>query len=103
MPVLRAHGKDGKYYRDKANEGNPKVNKGCPPLTTNHTSAGCMENSPGPSMQYIPLVFFQTGGFNDMISNGGIINSPCKVYHNNHVNMECEVLIDITSYVACVL
>ena len=35
--VLGPHGKDRKYSRDKANIYNPKVNRGCPPLTANRT------------------------------------------------------------------
>ena len=37
MLVLGAHNKDRKSTRDKANIGNPKVNRGCPPRTANHT------------------------------------------------------------------
>ena len=55
MLVLGAHNKDKKSTRDKANIANPKVNRGCPPLTTNRTSADCVENSLGPSVQYISL------------------------------------------------
>ena len=33
--------KDRKSTRDKANINNPKVNRGCPPLTTNRTSTDC--------------------------------------------------------------
>ena len=47
--------KDRKSTRDKANIGNPKVNRDCPPLTGNRTSADCVENSLGPSVQYIPM------------------------------------------------
>ena len=53
-------------YQDKTNIGNLKVNRGCPPLTASRTSADCFENSLGPSMQYIPLGVYHTGGFNAM-------------------------------------
>ena len=54
MLVLGAHNKDRKSTGDKANLGNPKVNRGCHPLTANRISADCVENSLGPS-QYFPL------------------------------------------------
>ena len=63
MLALWAHGQDRTYYSDKSNLGNPEVNKGCcPPLTANRTSADCMENSPGPPIQYIPLGVYHIGG-----------------------------------------
>ena len=34
---------------------NPKVNRGCAPLTANRTSADCVQISLGPSTPYIPL------------------------------------------------
>ena len=49
------HSKDMKSTRDKANISNPKVNRGCPPLTANRISAYCVQISLGPSIQYIPL------------------------------------------------
>ena len=66
MLVLGAHNKDRKSTKDKANIGNPKVNRGCPPLTANRISADCVENSLGPSVQYIPLGVYHTGSFNAM-------------------------------------
>ena len=39
--VLGLHSRDRKSSRDKANISNPKVNRGCPPLTANRTSADC--------------------------------------------------------------
>ena len=63
MLVLGLGSKDRKSTKDKANIGNPKVNRGCPPLTANRTSADCDENSLGPSIQYIPLRVYRTGGF----------------------------------------
>ena len=65
--MLGAQSKDGKYSGDKANIGNPKVNSGCPPLTANRTWTDCDQNSPGPSIQYIPLGVYHTGGFNAII------------------------------------
>ena len=45
---------------------NPKVNRGCAPLTANRTSADCVQISLGPSIPYIPLGVYHTGGFNAM-------------------------------------
>ena len=64
--VLGLHSKDRKSTRDKAYIGNPKVNKGCPPLTANRTSADRVQISLGPSMQYIQLRVYHTGSFNTM-------------------------------------
>ena len=66
ISVLGRHSKDKKSTQDKSNMGNPKLNSGCPPLTANRTSAGCDENSLWPSIQYIPLGVYHTGGFNAM-------------------------------------
>ena len=66
MLVLGPQGKDRKYCRDKANIDNPKVNRGCPPLTANRSKTCCDQNSPGPSIQYVPLGVYHTGGFNAM-------------------------------------
>ena len=66
MLALEAHNKDRKSTRDKANIGNPKVNRGCPPLTANRISADCVENSLGSSVEYIPLGGYHTGSFNVM-------------------------------------
>ena len=41
MLVLGLHSKDRKSARNKANISNPKVNRGCPPLTAIRTSADC--------------------------------------------------------------
>ena len=65
--IVNDHGKDSKdrkSTRDKANISNPKVNRGCAPLTANHTSADCVQISLGPSIQYIPLGVYHAGGFN---------------------------------------
>ena len=66
MLLLGPHRKDMKHSRDKANMDNPKVNRGCPPLTANRTSTDCDQNSPEPSIQYIPLGVYHTGGLNTM-------------------------------------
>ena len=60
--------KHRKSAKGKANIGNPKVNRGCPPFTANRTSADYDENSLGPSLQYILLGVYHTGGFNAMVS-----------------------------------
>ena len=65
--VLGLHSKDRKYTRDKANICNPKVNRGCPLLTANRTSADCAPISLGPSLQYKPLRVYLTGLFNAMM------------------------------------
>ena len=66
MLVLELHSKDRKSAEDKANISNPKVNRGCLPFTANRTSADCVQISFGPSIQYIPLRVYRTGGFNTM-------------------------------------
>ena len=53
--------KDRKFTRDKANISNPKVNRGCAPLTANCTFADCVQTSLGPSIPYIPLGVYHTG------------------------------------------
>ena len=65
--VLGLNSKDRKSTRDKANISNPKVNRGCAPLTANCTSADCVQISLGPSIPYIPLGVYRTGRFNAMI------------------------------------
>ena len=42
-------------FWDEANKSNPKVNRGCPHLTANRTSADCVEIAPGSPVQNIPL------------------------------------------------
>ena len=64
--VLGLHSKDRKSTGVKANMSNPKVNRGCTPLTANRTSADCVQISLGPSIPYIPLRVYHTGGFNAM-------------------------------------
>ena len=64
MLVLGLRSTDRKATRDNANIRNPKVNRGCPPLTANCTSTDCVQISLGPSIQYIPLRVYHTEGFN---------------------------------------
>ena len=66
--VLGLNSNDRKSTKDKANISNPKVNRGCAPLTANHTSADCVQISLGPSIPYIPLGVYHTGRFNAMPS-----------------------------------
>ena len=66
MLVLGLHSKDRKSTRNKANISNPKVNRGCLPLIANRISADCVQISLRPSIQYIPLRVYHTGGFNAM-------------------------------------
>ena len=54
-------------YWDRANISNPKVNRACAPLTANRISADCVQISLGPSIPYIPLGVYHTGGFNAML------------------------------------
>ena len=53
--------KDRKSTRDKANISNPKVNRGCAPLTANRISADYVKISVGLSTPYIPLGVYHTG------------------------------------------
>ena len=83
-----AQSKDRKSIRDKANISNPKVNRGCAPLTANHTSADCVQISLGPSIPYIPLGIYHSWGLYAMqlkaanrrlpspVRNGGKRQSP---------------------------
>ena len=66
MLVLGLHSKDKKSTEDKTNINNPKVNRGCPPLTANRISADCVQISLGRSIQYISQRVYRTGGFNAM-------------------------------------
>ena len=63
QPSLTVFDSKTGYSRDKANRGKPKVDRSCPPLTANRISADCMENTPGPSIQHIPLGVYHTGCF----------------------------------------
>ena len=68
MSVLGLNSKDRKSTRDKANISNPKVNRGCAPLTPNRISSDGVQISLGPPIPYIPLRVHHTGGFNAMDS-----------------------------------
>ena len=81
MSVLGLNSKDRKSTRDKANISNPKVNRGCAPLTANRTSADCVQISLGPSLTYIPLGVYHTGGFNAMTSNFAILQTTLHATH----------------------
>ena len=61
-PAAKTGSKDRKYSRHKTNISNSKINRGCPPLTTNRTSADCVENTPGTPVQHIPLRVHHNGG-----------------------------------------
>ena len=69
MLVVGPHGKDKKYSCDIANICNPNVNRGCPPLPANRTSADCVQITPGPSVQHIPLGIYHTGGLTEIQLN----------------------------------
>ena len=56
MSVLGLNSKDRKSARDKANISNPKVNRGCAPLTANRTSADCVQIS------WTLINIYSTGG-----------------------------------------
>ena len=58
---------------DKANMIHPKVNRGCDPLTTNRTSADCVQISLEPSIPYFRPRVYHTGGFSAMPRNIGIL------------------------------
>ena len=64
LSVLGLNSKDRKSTRDKANISNPKVNRGCVPLTANRISADCVQISLRPSKPYIPMGVYHTGGIN---------------------------------------
>ena len=91
--VQGLHTKNRKYTRDIANIGNPKVNKGCSQLTVNRNSADCDENSLGPSIQYIPLSVYQTGGFNAMYAANDLTKTK------NNILSRCACVL-IYSYSA---
>ena len=84
MSVLGLNSKDRKSTGDKANISNPKVNRGCAPLTANRISADCVQISFGSSIPYIPLGVYHTGGFNAMSNKTNCIefhlkpNVPCS-------------------------
>ena len=81
--VLGLNSKDRKSTRDKANISNPKVNRGCAPLTANRISADCVQISLGPSIPYIPLGVYHTGRFNAMIwTSDGVVEWPIYMRHS---------------------
>ena len=90
MSVLGLNSKDRKSTRDKANISNPKVNRGCAPLTANRTSADCGQISLGPSIPYIPLGVYHAGGFNAMWSVNKFIYFQRRMKsilsHDEHAN-----------------
>ena len=75
MLVLGLNSKDRKSTKDKANISNPKVNRGCAPLTANRTSADCVQISLGPSIPYILLGVYRTGGFNAMYAEECVLSN----------------------------
>ena len=75
MSVLGLNSKDRESTRDEANISNPKVNRGCAPLTANRISADCVQISLGPSIPYIPLGVYHTGGFNAMGRVNSVVNA----------------------------
>ena len=74
---------------DKANIGNPEVNIGCPPLTANRISTDCDQNSPGPSIHYIPLGVYHARGFNVMHRD---MNNYDTVWIKQHVRILRQLL-----------
>ena len=85
--------KDRKSTRDKANISNPKVNRGCAPLTANRTSADCVQISLGPSIPYIPLGVYHTGRFNAMIKSLISCDHTILLYDirwSNHWDTLCQ-------------
>ena len=68
MSALGLNSKDKKSTRDKANISNPKVNRGCAPLTANRISADCVQISLGPSIPYTPFGVYHTGEFNATVA-----------------------------------
>ena len=83
MPVVGLNSKDRKSTKDKANISNPKVNRGCAPLTANRISADCVQISLGPSIPYIPPGVYHTGGLNAMSSTDVIKIELTQ--HNSYV------------------
>ena len=90
--ILGLHSKDRKSTLDKANISNPKVDRVCPPLTAKRTSADCVQISLGPSIKYIQLRVYYTGGFNaipiwtaryclDLKNDINTLNIPPKIHN----------------------
>ena len=51
-------GPTSKSSGERANRGNPKLNRSCSPLTTNRTSANCGQNWFGQTIQHIVLAYW---------------------------------------------
>ena len=83
---------DRKSTKDKANISNPKVNRGCSPLTANHTSANCVQVSLGPSTKYILPRVYHTGGFNTIVSISAFPWLPCRQPHSRKEITDQQVL-----------
>ena len=95
MRVLGLNSKDRKFSRDKANISNPKVNRGCAPLTANRTSADCVQISLGPSIPYIPLGVYRTGRFNAL--NESILS---EYYLSIFVQNTCRIIFSSSSSIS---
>ena len=68
MSVLGLNSEERESTSNKANISNPKVNRGGALLTANRISADSVQISLGPSIPYIPLGVYHTGGFNAMLT-----------------------------------
>ena len=90
MSVLGLNSIDRKSTGDKANISNPKVNRGCAPLTANGISADCVQISFGPSIPYIPLGVYHTGRFNTMIEKFQFYKHPELCHLDDY--MECVTI-----------
>ena len=77
IQILNQH-EDRKSTGDKANISNPKVNRGCAPLTANRTSADCVQISLGPSIPYILLGVYHTGRSNAMFQHKRVLHNSVK-------------------------
>ena len=102
MLVLGLHSKDRKFTRDKAYISYPKVHRGCPPLTAKCISADCVQISLGPSIQYIPLRVYHTGGFNAM-HPGFSIHPWTTTYPMNYTHSPCLLRFTINRFFAILL
>ena len=102
MSVLGLNSKDRKSTRDKANMSNPKVNRGCTQLTASRISADWVQISLGPSLPYIPLGVYHTGGFNAMCryrASNIITNLGWPVYI---MSDKIELMVSIIHKTQCV-
>ena len=78
---------------DNANISNPKVNRGCAPLTANRTSADCVQISLGPSIPYIPLGVYHTGRFNAMRPIQTIVMHAQSIHYDGIIMSTVAYLI----------